>query len=257
MDSVPIIEPIQSADDSDKNQPVDETWSVWDIATKRVPKTWEAVFKASEKEFKFIDEKLKQQEAKFGPYFPRKVDLFRAFELTPLDRVRVVHLGMDPYINIAIDGLPQATGLSFSVRKGVTIPPSLKNIYKELAQSVDGFRIPNHGDLTAWARQGVLMLNACLTVRPGESGSHMELWLGFIRRVVKAILDKNPNCVFLLLGKEAQKIRGLMNNRGKVVETSHPSGFSAYRGFIGSGCYVKINEILKGTGQAPIDWNIE
>jgi len=225
----------------------DQSWSIMRIVKERCPlscPTWIPVLNAAEKELIDISRILEKDEAKYGPCFPARKDIFRALELTPLDRVSVVCVGQDPYHN---DG--QAHGLSFSVPKGVNVPSSLKNIYKELSTSIEGFRMPNHGNLEYWASQGVLLLNQCLTVRPHQPGSHGDLWLGFIMRVVQAVLDRNKNCVFLLLGKEAQRIVKLTGGRGKIVTAVHPSGLS--------GIFPKINSLLIEDGKPPIDWNVD
>ena len=187
---------------------------------------------------------------------PAPENLFRAFNLTPLPKVKVVILGQDPYQSL-INGLPVATGLAFSVRKGFPIPSSLQNIYKEIQSTVKGFSSPSHGDLTSWAVQGVLLLNSCLTVREGQAGSHKEIWHGFIKRAVKAILDQNPTCVFVAWGKNAQKVaKKFVGEKAPVLTAAHPSGLSAHRGFFGCNHFNQINDLLAQSGKSPIDWNI-
>ena len=217
--------------------PIDQSWSIKDITDKRPPRTWENVFKESEYEFITISERLENEEILYGMYFPLKKNIFSAFELTPLKLVKVVIVGQDPYHQLIIgndgDPKPRAQGLSFSVSKYDMIPSSLDNIYKELYNTYPGFIIPNHGDLTKWATQGVLLLNSCLTVRANKPGSHSELWLGFIKRVCKAIAKHNPRCVFLLWGMEAQKLKIMIGEKSVILETAHPSPKTENKGFFG------------------------
>jgi uracil-DNA glycosylase len=183
--------------------------------------------------------------------YPKPNDWFAAFDHTPFAKVKVVILGQDPY-----HGPSQAHGLSFSVKPGVRIPPSLLNIYKELATDIKGFTRPEHGYLASWAAQGVLMLNSVLTVREGEAASHQgQGWEQFTDRVVHLLAEKREHIVFVLWGAYAQK-KGAFIDRKKhlVLEGRHPSPLSASRGFFGSKPFSKINEYLEKTGQAPITW---
>lgn len=185
--------------------------------------------------------------------YPPAPDVFNAFKATEFDQVKVVILGQDPY-----HGANQAHGLSFSVREGVAIPPSLVNIYKELADDIEGFRIPQHGYLQAWAQQGVLLLNTVLTVRAGRAHSHAELgWETFTDHVINALNHQREHIVFLLWGSHAQK-KGAMINRQKhlVLTAPHPSPLSAYRGFLGCRHFSKANTYLKENGLTPINWQI-
>ena len=240
--------------------PIDQSWSIKDITDKRPPRTWENVFKESEYEFITISEILEKEEKTYGTYFPLKKNIFSAFELTPLKLVKVVIVGQDPYYQLTVDNnnnpKPRAQGLSFSVSKDDIIPSSLENIYKELYNTYPGFIIPDHGDLTKWATQGVLLLNSCLTVRANQPGSHSELWLGFIKRVCKAIAKYNPTCVFLLWGMEAQKIKGMIGEKSVVLEAAHPSPKSANKGFFTYDHFNKTNKILVEQGHSAIDWHI-
>lgn len=182
--------------------------------------------------------------------FPRGDEIFNALNTTDFDKVRVVILGQDPY-----HGPGQAHGLSFSVREGVALPPSLLNIYKEIAAEYGG-AIPRSGDLTRWAEQGVLLLNATLTVRQAQAGSHQNKgWEEFTDAIVRAINDQRTNVVFLLWGAYAQK-KGAIIDRAKhlVLSAPHPSPLSAHRGFLGCGHFKKANDYLTAHGFAPIDW---
>lgn len=178
--------------------------------------------------------------------------IFNALNSTPFDQVKVVILGQDPY-----HGPNQAHGLCFSVLPGVPFPPSLRNIYQELQNDV-GVVSPNHGCLQAWAEQGVLLLNATLTVERGNAGSHQgKGWEQFTDAVVNALNEKREGLVFLLWGSYAQQ-KGQFIHRDKhlVLQTSHPSPFSANRGFLGCRHFSKANEYLQSQGKTPIDWSL-
>ncbi|GHA83780.1 uracil-DNA glycosylase [Modicisalibacter luteus] len=184
--------------------------------------------------------------------YPHSADWFRAFELTPLDQVRVVILGQDPY-----HGPGQAHGLCFSVRPGVPTPPSLQNIYKELAQDV-GFSPVDHGFLESWARQGVLLLNSVLTVEQGNAGAHRNRgWETFTDRAIQVINEHCTNVVFLLWGSYAQKKASFVDrNRHLVLHAPHPSPLSAHRGFFGQGHFSRTNDFLESKGRGSIDWQL-
>ena len=185
--------------------------------------------------------------------FPSADDLFSAFQLTPLSKVKVVILGQDPYHN---DG--QAHGLSFSVKPNVPIPPSLVNIYKELQDDL-GCKVPNHGYLKQWAEQGVLLLNTVLTVRAHQAYSHRGIgWEEFTDAVIRILNEKDEPLVFILWGKpEKRKKSMLTNKKHLILESAHPSPLSAYRGFFGSKPFSKTNEFLVAYGVEPIHWQID
>ena len=185
--------------------------------------------------------------------FPPADDIFNAFDFTPLSQVKVVILGQDPYHNNG-----QAHGLCFSVKKGVDIPPSLVNIYKELHDDL-GCTIPNHGCLTKWAEQGVLMLNTVLTVRAHQANSHKDIgWEEFTDAAIMALNSQDRPIVFILWGAPAQrKARMLTNPKHLILKAPHPSPLSAYRGFFGSKPFSQTNDYLRAHGVEPIDWQIE
>ena len=185
--------------------------------------------------------------------FPDMYDIFNALKYTPYKSVKAVIIGQDPY-----HGEGQAHGLCFSVKKGIEPPPSLKNIYKELAQDI-GFVPPAHGELISWAKQGVLLLNAVLTVREGEANSHKGMgWEIFTDRVIELLNMREEPMVFLLWGANARRKKELITNPNHyVLEAAHPSPLSAYNGFFGSRHFSKTNEILKSIGNTPIDWTLE
>ena len=196
--------------------------------------------KELEKELKLLDNII--------DIFPKPDKILNCFVLCDIEDVKVILVGQDPYINkFDINGVvtPQAMGLSFSVPKGINIPPSLKNIYKELK---DDLNIENlHGDLTNWNKQGVLLLNRSLTVREGKSNSHKKMWNGFMEKVVEYINEKKSNCVFILWGNDAKKLKKLINNdKHLILEGTHPSPLGANkRGFFGGKYFSKTNEYLK------------
>ncbi len=184
--------------------------------------------------------------------FPPHDEVFAALHLTPYTSVKVLILGQDPY-----HGPGQAHGLCFSVRRGVAIPPSLANIYKELESDV-GVRAPAHGNLEAWARQGVLLLNASLTVRANQAASHQgKGWEIFTDEGIKAVNAKPERVVFILWGASARKKKAFVDtSRHVIIESAHPSPLSAHRGFLGSRPFSRANEALVAAGREPIDWSL-
>lgn len=192
------------------------------------------------------------EEYKNGKVFPPKKEILSAFQLTPLNEVKVVILGQDPY-----HGEGQAHGLAFSVKKGVKVPPSLRNMYKEIYDEGEGTTF-NHGFLESWAKQGVFLLNASLTVREGEANSHSKIgWETFTDEVIKIINEKREGVIFLLWGNNARSKKKYIDEKKHIVlETVHPSPLSANRGFLGCGHFKKVNDILKSKGEKCIDWNI-
>ena len=193
-----------------------------------------------------------QQERKLGAVYPPEEDVYAALHLTPYADVKVLILGQDPY-----HGEGQAHGLCFSVRRGVTVPPSLQNIYKEM-QSDIGLVPPSHGNLESWAGQGVLLLNAVLTVRASQAGSHRNRgWETFTDQVIRMVNKKKERVVFILWGAFAQKKKPLIDsNHHYVIETPHPSPFSAHRGFFGSRPFSRANAALLEAGRSGIDWGL-
>ena len=185
--------------------------------------------------------------------YPDMYDIFNALKFTAYEDVKVVILGQDPY-----HGKGQAHGLCFSVQKGVEPPPSLKNIYKELNSEL-GLSIPSHGELTKWAKQGVLLLNTVLTVREASPNSHKNCgWEIFTDNVIKRLNEREKPIVFLLWGANAKAKTALITNPNhKIFTTVHPSPLSAYGGFFGCGHFAKTNEFLKSIGETPIDWQID
>lgn len=222
--------------------------------TVKIEESWREVLADEFKKpyFKQIAEHLKTEKAQGKTIYPPGPLIFNAFEQTPIDNVKVVILGQDPY-----HGPRQAMGLSFSVPKGVAPPPSLINIFKELHEDT-GAPIPTHGDLINWAKQGVMLLNASLTVRAGEPMSHSKIgWHLFTNCVISKISELREHVVFLLWGKFAQeKVELVDTKKHHVLKAAHPSPLAAKSGFFGCRHFSKTNTYLVKHGIDPIDWSL-
>ncbi|KGN29432.1 uracil-DNA glycosylase [Knoellia sinensis KCTC 19936] len=216
---------------------------------------WDALLdeEASKQYWNALQDYVLAQRA-LGPVYPPQDQVFAALRATPLDRVRVVILGQDPY-----PGTDEANGLAFSVGDGVDAPGSLRNIFKELESDL-GTKTPNHGNLTHWANQGVLLLNTVLTVRAGERHSHKGRgWETFTEEALRAVSAKDEPVVFMLWGNKARAKRKLIAAHHEVIESSHPSGISAYRTsapFFTSRPFSRANTFLKTRGRGEVDWQI-
>lgn len=196
-----------------------------------------------------------EEERRSGCIFPPEEEVFAAFSRTPYERVKVVIMGQDPY-----HGAGQAHGLCFSVREGVAVPPSLRNIYKEIREDV-GEEVPEHGSLESWAKQGVLLLNATLTVREGQAKSHYGRgWERLTDAVIDLLSDREDPMVFVLWGRSAKEKCGRILKKKQhnhvVIESAHPSPLSAHGGFFGSRPFSKINGCLQKWGKTPIRWGV-
>jgi uracil-DNA glycosylase len=227
------------------------------MAAEAVPQTWRAAIEPvlATPEARRLGGFLKAEEAAGKRIYPPRGQRLRALELTPLDAVKVVILGQDPY-----HGPGQAHGLSFSVPPGVRVPPSLLNIYKELESDLHLPRAA-HGNLESWARQGVLLLNNALTVEDGRAGSHQKLgWEAITDAAIAAVAARDEPCVFLLWGSHARakaaRIPGLADGRHLVLTAPHPSPLSAHAGFFGCGHFGKANAFLEAQGRGAIDWRV-
>ncbi|QUH31305.1 uracil-DNA glycosylase [Vallitalea guaymasensis] len=202
--------------------------------------------------YKKLRHQLKNEYSNYTIY-PDMYDIFNALHYTSYENVKVVILGQDPY-----HGPNQAHGLSFSVKKGVRIPPSLVNIYKELNNDLD-CKIPSHGNLTKWAKQGILLLNASLTVRASKPSSHSKIgWQIFTDKIISLLNQREEPVVFILWGNYAiSKEKLITNDRHYIIKSVHPSPLSASRGFFGSKPFSKANEFLKSINKEEIDWQID
>lgn len=211
---------------------------------------WESLFKEQRDNLKHISEVL---DVKCPEFLPMRRDVFRVFELPP-DEVRVVILGQDPYFTRKAS-LPDAVGLSFSCSSGIN--PSLMSIYSEIHSEYLEFRIPGHGDLSSWLKKGVFLLNTALTVEEGKPASHLILWKSFTDAVLQRISEcTGGKCVYFLWGAPARKAMSVIGSGGLILETTHPSPRSAYRGFYGCGHFKKCNEYLTAHGLGEIDWSL-
>lgn len=224
------------------------------MSNVQIEASWKAVL-ANEFEqpyFQAVASFLKKAKADGQTIYPPGSLIFNAFNTTPFDQVKVVILGQDPYHNPG-----QAMGLSFSVPKGVRIPPSLKNIYKELSDSTS-FQMVPHGDLSEWAAQGVFLLNAMLTVEKNQPASHQKIgWQNFTDAAIKALSDKREHLVFMLWGAFARKKKVLIDaNRHLILESAHPSPFSADKGFFGNNHFRQANTYLEEHGLGAINWQL-
>jgi len=219
-----------------------------------IEKSWKEVLREEFEQPYMKDLKafLKKEYKEYTVYPPAKL-IFEAFNKTPFDDVKVVILGQDPYHKAG-----QSHGLAFSVPKNITIPPSLRNIYKALKHDYEDFKIPTHGNLLFWAEQGILLLNTTLTVRENTPGSHQKRgWERFTDKVISLLSDKKEGIVFLLWGKPAQAKTTLIDiNKHHILITVHPSPLSAHRGFLTCEHFLKTNELLIEQEKMPIDWQI-
>lgn len=217
--------------------------------------TWTDLL-AAEKQQTYFTETLDyvaQRRAEGITVYPPKDEVFNAFRTPKFEQVKVVILGQDPY-----HGPDQAHGLCFSVKPGIKPPPSLANMYKELATDIDGFTIPPHGYLQSWAEQGVLLLNTVLTVEAGQAHSHKQLgWEQFTDKVIQVLSDNGQGIVFLLWGSHAQKKgKNIDKNKHFVLTAPHPSPLSAHRGFFGCKHFSSANQLLAQQDKAPINWQV-
>jgi uracil-DNA glycosylase len=219
-----------------------------------IPASWRAKVggEVEKPYFRRLEEFVARERKEFDVY-PAEADTFRALELTPFRKANVVLLGQDPY-----PGPNQAHGLCFSVKPGVTVPASLRNIFKELKSDVEGFRVPNNGYLARWAEQGILMLNTVLTVRAGAIGSHRgKGWETFTDAVIERVNTKKDAVVFVLWGRDAQsKAAKIDESRHVIISGAHPSPLSARHGFFGTRPFSAVNNALKAAGKPEIDWQI-
>jgi uracil-DNA glycosylase len=219
----------------------------------RLEKNWHAIIGGEyDQPYMAQLQQFLQREKDLGHIiYPKDEEIFNALNSTAFEKIRVVIIGQDPY-----HGARQANGLCFSVRKDIDIPPSLSNIYKEIDDEYHPIKMPCHGDLTKWAAQGVLLLNATLTVQQAKAGSHQRKgWEKFTDAIIRAVNEKREHVVFLLWGSRAKKKGALIDRKKhKVLKTSHPSPLSAHRGFRGCDHFKKANDYLKKHGLKPVEW---
>jgi uracil-DNA glycosylase len=213
---------------------------------KNINSEWIVFFENNKDELKYIIEQLKDE-----IYYPLDENIFKSLKYMSVKDIKLVILGQDPYIN-----KDQATGLAFSVSKHCKIPPSLKNIFKEIKNNYSNYEIPNNGCLERWSeKEHILLLNCILTVKPGKSNSHKKLWINFTNKLIQFINDYNDNTIFLLMGNFAINKSNLIDcNKHKIFTTSHPSPLSANKGFLGSNIFKLINNYLEETNKKIINF---
>ncbi len=221
----------------------------------KIEPSWKIVLEKAFAREKFgrLKEFLKAEKSAKKIIYPPEPQIFSAFDNTPFEQVKVVILGQDPY-----HGPNQAHGLCFSVNDGIPFPPSLRNIFKEMQEDLPGFKIPLSGNLISWTRQGVLLLNATLTVRAAEAGSHQNKgWENFTDEVIRQLSEKREHLVFILWGNFAQsKARLIDSGKHHIIKSAHPSPLSAYNGFFGSKPFSQTNQYLLENRIKPIDWEL-
>ncbi len=239
-------------------EPITESDSLCDIAINKSPISWHNAFVSAIPTFQLLDSRLAKTSI-YERVVPNKVDIFSALELCPLDKVKVIIMGQDPYHTVN-NNVPVAMGCSFSTRRDSNVPSSLSNIYKEIRRDYPDFKIPHHGDLTSWAKQGILLLNSSLTTIQHAPGAHIGLWNPFIFQVIRLAASKHSGLVFLLWGAKAQKLVSsiLSSTKHHFLKCSHPSPFSYSFGsnsFEECGHFKTTNDILEKMKKSKIDWN--
>lgn len=246
-----LSENTRNFDYSISTEGVTEEWTIKEVATKRCPYGWENIFKKMDGTFDHI-QKIIDKEG--GRVVPLRKDIFNAFHWCSLRKTKVVIVGQDPYYTIMNDGRPDAVGASFSTRRDARLRESVQNIFVEVKNDYPEFKIPNHGDLSGWAKQGVLLLNASLTTIAGIDKGHPHIWDGVINEVFAEIKNNSPHAIILLWGRDAQKQILPFVGKLKYLTSSHPSPKSAKYGFFGCSHFKLTNEHLISKGIQPIDW---
>lgn len=219
-----------------------------------IDSTWTDELEKYKNPIKKISDLIGENEKKHGMYYPLKKDLFNFLKMTPLDKVKLVIWGQDPYPTLLKDGTPRAQGYSFGVKKDDNIPQSLQNVYKEIKSDFPMFEIPNHGDLTYLAKKGILFMNQSLTFCPKKPKLYLKMWNRFTYIIINILNEKIENCIHLLWGKQCEPLVEHIRSR-EVFQTSHPSPFSVRRGFIGCKHFLKVNITLKKQERGEINWN--
>lgn len=233
---------------------ITDDWTIQRVAAERAPHSWKHIFEELDETFEYIDGVIeKKKQGRIMRIVPAKKDIFNALHWCPLNSVKVVILGQDPYYTLMQNGVPDAVGASFSTRRGARMRESVYNIFLEVKRDYPEFEIPNHGDLIEWAKQGVLLLNMSLTTFAGQDRAHPSIWRGVVKSFLKEVQEVRPNSIALLWGGDAQKFARYL---GKMtyLTAAHPSPKSANRGFFGCSHFKLANEHLVSRGLTPIDW---
>lgn len=229
--------------------------SVYDLLYNDHFEGWSEAFLPYKESVKKISDIIGEKEKKYGPYYPKKEDLFNCFKKTPLNKVKVVVWGQDPYYSESDTGEPMAQGYAFGVKKDECVPTTLLNIYKEIKSNFPVFVPPEHGDLTWLTDQGILFINSSMTIHPvNQHCNYNNLWNRFIYIVITIINQNTENCIHVLWGKKCEKLEEHIQSR-EVLVASHPSSYTAKRGFFGCKHFLKINIILERQGKEQINWN--
>ena len=228
--------------------------SVYDLLYQKDYGLWSQKLEKYKVAIKNISKIIAQKEEEYGPYYPAKENLFKALEMTPLEKVKVVIWGQDPYPTLLKDGKPRAQGYSFGVHKEDNVPQSLQNVYKEIKDNYPMFHPPEHGDLTWLAEQGILFMNSSLTYCPENPKVYLNLWNRFTNIIINIINENVDNCIHLLWGKNCEKLAEHIRSR-EVFMCAHPSPFSARRGFFGCKHFLKVNITLQRQEKEQINWN--
>jgi len=232
---------------------IEEDWDLIKIVNEECPASWKEAFELGFKDLLAVNDVLIDEINAGKMICPEKANIFRAFELCPLNNVKVVILGQDPYHAI-YQNKPVANGLSFSTNRDYKIQPSLRNIYKLLSKTIKGFEMPTHGDLTYWAEQGVLLMNTALTTVKHKAGAHTEFWDGFTTQIINVINKVKPECVYMLWGNHAIKMKKYIFHNEFVLEANHPSPMVRNSDFQKCDHFRRANTLLKASGQKEIDW---
>jgi len=224
------------------------------FAITKYPTGWEETFGKSERELESVANRITRINANHPGFYPSPKLVFRAFDLVPLDKLKVVILGQDPHTKISTrTGEPAARGLSYSVHKDDVIPKAVSSIHTVLKSTVTGFTVPNHGNLTQWCKQGVMLLNYSLTYCPDSPRRHQMIWQGLFKHVIKSIRYQRPNTVFVLWGSKA---RLLKDDLGKLPYVLGPHPAAQDGGFLKGDYFNEVNQKLLASGQGPIDWSL-
>ena len=233
---------------------IDQSSSIYDALYYKNYGKWSEKLEPHKKAVKIISDMIEEKEKEFGEFYPLKENVFKFLEMTPLEKVKVVIWGQDPYPTLLSDGTPRAQGYSFGVKKNDDVPQSLRNIYKEIKSNYPMFEPPQHGDLSWLAKQGVLFMNQSLTYCPRNPKIYMNLWNRFTYIMINIINESVENCIHLLWGKQCEPLVEHIRSR-EVYQAAHPSPLSARRGFFGCKHFLKINITLKRQERDQINWN--
>jgi uracil-DNA glycosylase len=231
---------------------VDQSWNIYDIATKNTPESWENAFKNADKELKHISDLLQKQETKYGTFFPYKKNIFKAFDIIKLQDVKCIFIGLEPYSTTDDSGLPMATGLALSVNKHCSIPKMVYSMYEVLATETKSFEIPKHGDLSDLAKCGILLLNISLTVKPDTPKSHSELWTGFTMHIIEELIKVHKYLPFVFFGKDCAKISQFINGSSLVVTVNNTYSIKEDL----KDKFTEINKFLSKHDKAELDFKI-